>query len=122
MQKDQEISKLHDDINLLQSTFQTNTDFMHMFQARFSQPTAPGPTPLDTTSDAVKQKKKATSLLLQLDSDFLSSKELVTLFDLFGSNDDAVNAYIVLASADNMAEIWHSWLKKWVMEAGKKIT
>ena len=66
---------------------------------------ASGPTPLDTTSDAVEQKKKARSLLLQLDSDFLSSKELVMLFDLFGSNDDAVNAYIVLASADNMAEV-----------------
>ena len=66
---------------------------------------ASGPAPLDTTSDAVKQKKKARSLLLQLDSDFLSSKELVMLFDLFGSNDDAVNTYIVLALADNMAEV-----------------
>ena len=77
---------------------------------------------MDTTSDAVEQKKKARSLLLQLDSDFLSSKELVTLFDLFGSNDDAVDAYVVLASANNMAEVRHSWLKKQVTEAGKKIT
>ena len=122
MQKDQEISKLHDDINLLQSTFQTNTDFMRTFQARFSRPTAPGPAPLDTTSDAVEQKKKARSLLLRLDSDFLSSEELVMLFDLFGSNDDAVDAYVVLASANNMAEVRHSWLKKRVTEAGKKIT
>ena len=95
---------------------------MRTFQARFSRPTAPGPAPLDTTSDAVEQKKKARSLLLRLDSDFLSSEELVTLFDLFGSNDDAVDAYVVLASANNMAEVRHSWLKKRVTEAGKKIT
>ena len=122
MQKDQELSKLHNNINSIQSTFQTNTDFMCTFQARFSQPMAPGPAPLDTMSDAVEQKKKARSLLLWLDSDFLSSEELVMLFDLFGLNDDAVEAYIVLASADNMAEVWHSWLKKQVTEASKKIT
>ena len=65
---------------------------------------APGPAPLGTMSDAVEQKKKARLLLLWLDLDFLSSEELVTLFDLFGLNDDAVDTYIVLASADNMAE------------------
>lgn len=98
-------------------------ELMCMFQTTSSKP-APIPAPSSTTSpqttsEAAVQRKKARMLLLQLDWDFLTSVDLVIMFDIFGLNNDCIDAYIVLASTENMDEVWQSWLKKQIAEASK---
>ena len=70
-----------------------------------------------TTLDAAKHRKKARTLLLQLDWDFLTAKESVVMFDLFGTNNDYIDAYLVLVLEENMYEVQQSWLKKQMEEA-----
>ena len=96
---------------------------MCTIQASSSRPAAPiVPTSSTTSSpqttlDAAEHRKKARTLLLQLDRDFLTAEESVMIFDLFGTNNDYVDAYLVLALEENMYEVRQSWLKTWIKEA-----
>ena len=43
------------------------------------------------------------------------------MFDIFGSNSNYVEAYIVLASTGDTDEVRQSWLKRRIVEVNEKL-
>ena len=101
-------------------TWNSCTHFKLCTSSKSSAPSGPVSSSA-ISSNAAEQRKEARKLLLQLDRAFLALVDLAVMFDIFGSNSNYVEAYIVLASTGDTDEVRQSWLKRRIVEVNEKL-
>ena len=70
----------------------------------------PPQAPLNTTAE---RRSLARTKLFEYDKDFLSTDELVIMFQLLGENDDFVDSYLLLTTLPTSTdEVQYNWLKR----------
>ncbi|KAF8550355.1 hypothetical protein OG21DRAFT_1525179 [Imleria badia] len=118
----QDISGLRDDLSTLQTTFQENMQVMeHVFQSsssKISNQSFRVIATLNAANTTTEKRHIARTTLLEREKDFLSSEELVVMFDVLGESNDHVDGYLLLVmSATSTDDVRHSWLRKRITDA-----
>ena len=77
----------------------------------------PPQAPLNTMAE---RRSLARTKLFEYDKDFLSTDELVIMFQLLGENDDFVDSYLLLTTLPTSTdEVQYNWLKRRIAMVGE---